>query len=187
MGCKKILLVVLEAIFIVVLLLPFHQVVASRELLGTSHFLVSALSYFTLSSLIFSLSLSHFLSLHRRRPSYRPPLSHTSTHLLTGDGTTTSSPATVRPISPRAAFFLSISRSQQPLEHTLLHGKEVVVECEFDGDRIQIHKNGKDIHFFSRNFLDHPEYAHSMLDVIMQNILVDRCQQQWTKGMGEWE
>ncbi|CAL5337195.1 unnamed protein product [Camellia sinensis] len=41
MGCKKILLVVLEAIFIVMLLLPFHQVVASRELLGTSHFLVS--------------------------------------------------------------------------------------------------------------------------------------------------
>lgn len=23
-----------------------------------------------------------------------------------------------------------------------LHGKEVVVECKFDGDRIQIHKNG---------------------------------------------
>ncbi|KAL7219873.1 hypothetical protein ACSBR2_012856 [Camellia fascicularis] len=41
MGCKKILLVVLQAIFIVMLLLPFHQVVASRELLGTSHFLVS--------------------------------------------------------------------------------------------------------------------------------------------------
>ncbi|CAL5395028.1 unnamed protein product [Camellia sinensis] len=31
----------MEAIFIVMLLLPFHQVVASRELLGTSHFLVS--------------------------------------------------------------------------------------------------------------------------------------------------
>ncbi|CAL5443218.1 unnamed protein product [Camellia sinensis] len=57
--------------------------------------------------------------------------------------------------------------------YTALHGKEVVVECKFDGDRIQIHKNGKDIQFFSRNFLDHPEYAHSMLDVIMQNILVD--------------
>nr|GEV77606.1 DNA ligase 4 [Tanacetum cinerariifolium] len=56
-----------------------------------------------------------------------------------------------------------------------LHGKEVVVECKFDGDRIQIHKNGKDIHFFSRTFLDHPEYIHGMSDVIMQNILVDRC------------
>lgn len=56
-----------------------------------------------------------------------------------------------------------------------LHGKEVVVECKFDGDRIQIHKNGQEIHFFSRNFLDHPEYEHGMSDVIMQNILVDRC------------
>ncbi|KAI3951036.1 hypothetical protein MKW92_006920 [Papaver armeniacum] len=56
-----------------------------------------------------------------------------------------------------------------------LHGKEVVVECKFDGDRIQIHKNGPKINFYSRNFLDHPEYEHAMSNVIMQNILVDRC------------
>ncbi|QCE13483.1 DNA ligase 4 [Vigna unguiculata] len=66
-----------------------------------------------------------------------------------------------------------------------LHGKEVVVECKFDGDRIQIHKNGTEIHFFSRqvhkcalhsmNFIDHSEYAHAMSEIIMQNILVDRC------------
>ncbi|XP_075077721.1 DNA ligase 4 isoform X3 [Nicotiana tabacum] len=56
-----------------------------------------------------------------------------------------------------------------------LHGKEVVVECKFDGDRIQIHKNNSDLNFFSRNFLDHQEYAHGMLDVITQNILVDKC------------
>ncbi|KZV30732.1 DNA ligase 4-like [Dorcoceras hygrometricum] len=56
-----------------------------------------------------------------------------------------------------------------------LHGKEVVVECKFDGDRIQIHKNGATINFFSRNFLDHPEYIHGMSDVIKDNILVDRC------------
>ncbi|XP_076956383.1 DNA ligase 4-like [Bidens hawaiensis] len=56
-----------------------------------------------------------------------------------------------------------------------LHGKEVVIECKFDGDRIQIHKNGQEIHFFSRNFLDHSEYTHGMSNVIMQNILVDRC------------
>ncbi|CAM8975080.1 unnamed protein product [Rhodiola kirilowii] len=56
-----------------------------------------------------------------------------------------------------------------------LHGKEVVVECKFDGDRIQIHKNGPDVHFFSRNFLDHPEYEHAMSDVIEKSILVDRC------------
>ncbi|KAG6644099.1 hypothetical protein CIPAW_08G032200 [Carya illinoinensis] len=56
-----------------------------------------------------------------------------------------------------------------------LNGKEVVAECKFDGDRIQIHKNGIEIHFFSRNFLDHSEYVHGMSDVIVQNILVDRC------------
>nr|XP_029118623.1 DNA ligase 4 isoform X2 [Elaeis guineensis] len=56
-----------------------------------------------------------------------------------------------------------------------LHGKHVVVECKFDGDRIQIHKNGEEIHFFSRNFLDHPEYEHGMSNIILQNITVERC------------
>ncbi|EPS70380.1 hypothetical protein M569_04378, partial [Genlisea aurea] len=56
-----------------------------------------------------------------------------------------------------------------------LHGKEVVAECKFDGDRIQIHKNGDTVNFFSRNFHDHPEYEHGLSDVIRDNILVDRC------------
>ncbi|KAJ6863643.1 hypothetical protein NC652_040250 [Populus alba x Populus x berolinensis] len=56
-----------------------------------------------------------------------------------------------------------------------LHGKEVVVECKFDGDRIQIHKNGAEVHYFSRNFLDHSEYAHGMSDIIVQNVLDERC------------
>ncbi|OMP08515.1 DNA ligase, ATP-dependent [Corchorus olitorius] len=58
-----------------------------------------------------------------------------------------------------------------------LHGKEVVVECKFDGDRIQIHKNGAEIHYYSRqvNFLNHSEYEHGMSNTITQNILVDRC------------
>ncbi|KAK2646210.1 hypothetical protein Ddye_021405 [Dipteronia dyeriana] len=56
-----------------------------------------------------------------------------------------------------------------------LHGKEVVVECKFDGDRIQIHKNGADVHYFSRNYLDHSEYGHAMSTIFAQNILVDRC------------
>lgn len=56
-----------------------------------------------------------------------------------------------------------------------LHGKQVVAECKFDGDRIQIHKNGEEIHFFSRNFLDHSEYAPGMSKIIKENILVDRC------------
>lgn len=56
-----------------------------------------------------------------------------------------------------------------------LHGKDVVVECKFDGDRIQIHKNGAEVHYFSRNFLDHSEYAHGMSDIIVQNVLDERC------------
>ncbi|KAF8033682.1 hypothetical protein BT93_C0069 [Corymbia citriodora subsp. variegata] len=56
-----------------------------------------------------------------------------------------------------------------------LHGKEVVVECKFDGDRIQVHKNGSEIHFFSRSFLDHTEYGPGMSDIIINNIVVDRC------------
>ncbi|KAF2309815.1 hypothetical protein GH714_005250 [Hevea brasiliensis] len=56
-----------------------------------------------------------------------------------------------------------------------LHGKDVVLECKFDGDRIQIHKNGPEVHYFSRNFLDHSEYGHGMSDLIIQNVLVDRC------------
>uniref|UniRef100_A0A0D9W947 DNA ligase n=1 Tax=Leersia perrieri TaxID=77586 RepID=A0A0D9W947_9ORYZ len=56
-----------------------------------------------------------------------------------------------------------------------LNGKQVVAECKFDGDRIQIHKNGEEIHFFSRSFLDHSEYAAGMSKVIKENILVDRC------------
>ncbi|GAV59686.1 DNA_ligase_A_M domain-containing protein/DNA_ligase_A_N domain-containing protein/DNA_ligase_A_C domain-containing protein/PTCB-BRCT domain-containing protein [Cephalotus follicularis] len=56
-----------------------------------------------------------------------------------------------------------------------LNGKEVVVECKFDGDRIQIHKNGTKIHYFSRNFLDHSEYEQAMSDIIAENVLVDRC------------
>ncbi|KAG9449217.1 hypothetical protein H6P81_009182 [Aristolochia fimbriata] len=56
-----------------------------------------------------------------------------------------------------------------------LHGKQVVVECKFDGDRIQIHKNGTEIQFFSRNFINHPEYGPGLSNIIFQNILVDRC------------
>ncbi|CAI0555826.1 unnamed protein product [Linum tenue] len=56
-----------------------------------------------------------------------------------------------------------------------LHGKEVVMECKFDGDRIQIHKNGAEVHFFSRNFIDHSEYEHGMSDIIQQCVLADRC------------
>jgi hypothetical protein len=31
-----------------------------------------------------------------------------------------------------------------------MNGKEIVVECKFDGDRIQVHKNGNRLNFWSR-------------------------------------
>ncbi|XP_041996130.1 DNA ligase 4-like isoform X1 [Salvia splendens] len=76
-----------------------------------------------------------------------------------------------KPVRPQLA--LRVSNAAAAWKK--LHGKEVVVECKFDGDRIQIHKNGADINFFSRNFLDHPEYGYAMSDIIRENILVDRC------------
>jgi hypothetical protein len=56
-----------------------------------------------------------------------------------------------------------------------LRGKEVVVECKFDGDRIQVHKNGNDIHFFSRTFIDHSEFKEAIADTLCQNILPEKC------------
>lgn len=56
-----------------------------------------------------------------------------------------------------------------------LHGKEVLVECKFDGDRIQIHKNGNQVNFFSRNFFDHQEYEHGMKNIVVDNVLAERC------------
>ncbi|WMV37124.1 hypothetical protein MTR67_030509 [Solanum verrucosum] len=76
-----------------------------------------------------------------------------------------------KPVRPQLA--LRVSNASAAWKK--LYGKEVVVECKFDGDRIQIHKNNSELNFFSRNFLDHQEYAHGMSDVITQNILADKC------------
>ncbi|XP_074292424.1 DNA ligase 4 [Silene latifolia] len=54
-------------------------------------------------------------------------------------------------------------------------GKEVVAECKFDGERIQIHKNGDVVRYFSRNFFSHTEYESGMNDVIVGNVLSERC------------
>lgn len=56
-----------------------------------------------------------------------------------------------------------------------LRGKQIVAECKFDGDRIQIHKNGTDIHFFSRSFIDHKEYREAIAGVILKQIKVEKC------------
>ncbi|WOK95000.1 DNA ligase 4 isoform X2 [Canna indica] len=76
-----------------------------------------------------------------------------------------------KPVRPQLAMRVSDATTAWKK----LSGKNVVVECKFDGDRIQIHKNGEEIHFFSRNFLDHAEYAHGMSNLIQQNVLVERC------------
>ncbi|OAE29906.1 hypothetical protein AXG93_773s1460 [Marchantia polymorpha subsp. ruderalis] len=54
-------------------------------------------------------------------------------------------------------------------------GKQVIVECKFDGDRIQIHKNGSSVNFFSRNFIDHQEFKEGVANLIIQNVLPDKC------------
>lgn len=74
-------------------------------------------------------------------------------------------------VRPQLAFRVSDCR----VAWKRLHGKEVVVECKFDGDRIQIHKNGSQVNYFSRNFIDHSEYEHGMSNVIVENVLVDGC------------
>ncbi|KAJ7531081.1 hypothetical protein O6H91_14G031600 [Diphasiastrum complanatum] len=54
-------------------------------------------------------------------------------------------------------------------------GKQVVVECKFDGNRIQLHKDGSDIHFFSRNFIDHEQFKEAFSKVISDRIIPDKC------------
>ncbi|KAG6467998.1 hypothetical protein ZIOFF_072564 [Zingiber officinale] len=55
-----------------------------------------------------------------------------------------------KPVRPQLAMRVSDAMNAWKK----LHGKNVVVECKFDGDRIQIHKNGEEIHYFSRCILD---------------------------------
>ncbi|KAK1322796.1 DNA ligase 4 [Acorus calamus] len=76
-----------------------------------------------------------------------------------------------KPVRPQLAMRVSDAATAWKR----LHGKQVVIECKFDGDRIQIHKNGNEIHYFSRNFLDHLEYGHAMSNIMVENILADRC------------
>ncbi|KAH7387035.1 hypothetical protein KP509_16G001500 [Ceratopteris richardii] len=56
-----------------------------------------------------------------------------------------------------------------------LRGKRIVAECKFDGDRIQIHKDGNEVHFYSRSFIDHQEYTDGMSSVIINQIKVEKC------------
>eukprot|EP00850_Spirogloea_muscicola_P001679 SM000006S19444 [mRNA] locus=s6:741041:749189:- [translate_table: standard] len=56
-----------------------------------------------------------------------------------------------------------------------MKGKAVIVECKFDGDRIQIHKDGEIVYFFSRTFIDHTEYKEAISDLIVSNVLQEKC------------
>ncbi|MCO5581115.1 hypothetical protein L7F22_034991 [Adiantum nelumboides] len=56
-----------------------------------------------------------------------------------------------------------------------LRGKRIVAECKFDGDRIQIHKNMNEVHFYSRSFIDHKEYTDGMAAVILKQVKIDQC------------
>ncbi|XP_021772147.1 DNA ligase 4-like [Chenopodium quinoa] len=56
-----------------------------------------------------------------------------------------------------------------------LHRKEVVAEVKFDGERFQVHKNGGKVKFYSKNYKDHSEYEPAMSNVIIENVLVDKC------------
>lgn len=56
-----------------------------------------------------------------------------------------------------------------------LRGKRIVAECKFDGDRIQIHKDGNEVHFYSRSFIDHKEYIDGMAAIIIKQIKIEKC------------
>ncbi|MCO5598394.1 hypothetical protein L7F22_052489 [Adiantum nelumboides] len=56
-----------------------------------------------------------------------------------------------------------------------LPGEPIIAECKFDGDRIQVHKNGDEVHFFSRSFIDHREYTEGMSEMIRRQIKIEKC------------
>ncbi|CAI5516534.1 unnamed protein product [Closterium sp. Naga37s-1] len=80
-------------------------------------------------------------------------------------------------IEPGSAVRPQLARRVDTAEAawSLMKGKEAVVECKFDGDRVQIHKNGATINFFSRNFKEHPEFLPGMEDLVVNNIHADKC------------
>ncbi|KAI5062491.1 hypothetical protein GOP47_0023030 [Adiantum capillus-veneris] len=52
---------------------------------------------------------------------------------------------------------------------------EVVAECKFDGDRMQIHRDGPKIWFWSRNGKEHPEYTVALQDALYCCLSSERC------------
>ncbi|MCO5574343.1 hypothetical protein L7F22_028126 [Adiantum nelumboides] len=52
---------------------------------------------------------------------------------------------------------------------------EVIAECKFDGDRMQIHRDGPKIWFWSRNGKEHPEYTVALQDALYCCLSSERC------------
>ncbi|KAJ7541379.1 hypothetical protein O6H91_10G057100 [Diphasiastrum complanatum] len=57
----------------------------------------------------------------------------------------------------------------------LMSSKSIVAEVKFDGDRMQVHKDGNHISFWSRNGKEHKEYLIPVQDILRQHILSERC------------
>ena len=51
-----------------------------------------------------------------------------------------------------------------------MKGKRMVAECKFDGDRMQVHKDGEKVWFWSRNGKKHEEYEASIVALLQRQI-----------------
>ncbi|KAG0576913.1 hypothetical protein KC19_5G117500 [Ceratodon purpureus] len=56
-----------------------------------------------------------------------------------------------------------------------MKGKRMVAECKFDGDRMQVHKDGEKVWFWSRNGKKHEEYEASIVALLQRQIRSNKC------------
>ena len=57
----------------------------------------------------------------------------------------------------------------------VMEGNPFVIEQKFDGERVQVHKNGKEIKIFSRNSNNVTDlYGEKLIPLIHQHVLVSR-------------
>ncbi|CAK9238531.1 unnamed protein product [Sphagnum troendelagicum] len=56
-----------------------------------------------------------------------------------------------------------------------MRGKCIVAECKFDGDRMQVHKDGDHLYFWSRNGKEHSEYNTALGPLLLDHIQSERC------------
>ncbi|UCH05792.1 MAG: ATP-dependent DNA ligase [Candidatus Thorarchaeota archaeon] len=75
-----------------------------------------------------------------------------------------------RPIRMMAAKKLS-----EPVEIIEKAGPEVLVEYKYDGERVQVHKNGEDVVLFSRRQEQITEQYPDVVDLVRRQIEADTC------------